>query len=348
MNMARIASEAKAGFYATPPEMMELICRYRLTAKKEDLINILDPCAGEGHALRMIQEHLKELETNVISYGNELELGRYQEASKHLDHVIHGGYEGLRTSPSHTLLWGNPPYDFGGLERMELTFLRLFTYRNANQKLQPGAVVCLCIPQEILADVAVVVGARLSDIAVYRFTDEYYPRFRQVVLFGYFKEPPGKVAKQQRDYLIEVSSKGPSGLLPLDHEDGIIYTIPAATSPIEFFRGEALNPEELAKDLLGSPVFQEVQDLFMPPSLKKGSIKRPPLPPKVAHIATLIAAGSVDGNMGGFYINGLTKVVKEKVDIENDAGKVVREEYFYRPKSITRVFHPEHGILDLE
>ncbi|WP_232700272.1 DUF6094 domain-containing protein, partial [Brevibacillus daliensis] len=237
--MARLASQSLGGFYSTPPEMVQLVCK-KLKVDEGSFINILDTCAGEGEALKMFQDHLEDQRAKVVTYGNELEKSRFDKAATCLDHVIHGGYERLRTSPFHSFWWGNPPYDHGSTERMEVSAFRLHSYRNEKQMIQKGAVVCYCVPQESLKDLAELLAYRLDDIRVYRFTDEFYPRFHQVVVFGYFATPSEEKARKLKEYLKEVGSYGPESLETLEKEDHIYYEIPAAQNKIEFFRGDAL------------------------------------------------------------------------------------------------------------
>lgn len=101
--MARLASESKGGFYATPIDELKLLCkRIRLRYDEAEVsreVRIIDPCCGQGEALDLIAETLKEQGGDVRSYGVELEETRYEAAGYILDHVIHDGYENLRTQP---------------------------------------------------------------------------------------------------------------------------------------------------------------------------------------------------------------------------------------------------------
>lgn len=47
--MARIASESKGGFYATPEKEIHLVAS-RLRAQGAGEINLYDPCCGKGVA----------------------------------------------------------------------------------------------------------------------------------------------------------------------------------------------------------------------------------------------------------------------------------------------------------
>lgn len=84
-NLARIASQSKGGFYATPIEEIELILpRVTIRYTEEDkVINIIDPCCGEGEALERLARHLKRFEPSTgiktTTYGVELEKSRSQK-----------------------------------------------------------------------------------------------------------------------------------------------------------------------------------------------------------------------------------------------------------------------------
>ncbi|MDT3417104.1 type I restriction-modification system DNA methylase subunit [Brevibacillus aydinogluensis] len=58
--MARIASESKGGYYATPEKEMRLIAS-RLSVQGAGMINLYDPCCGKGAALRILADALRSL-----------------------------------------------------------------------------------------------------------------------------------------------------------------------------------------------------------------------------------------------------------------------------------------------
>lgn len=49
--MARIASQAKGGYYPTPPKQMSLALE-RIRVDEGSTVNLLDPAAGTGLALK--------------------------------------------------------------------------------------------------------------------------------------------------------------------------------------------------------------------------------------------------------------------------------------------------------
>src|SRR5690625_1910713 len=89
--MARLEADAKAGFYPTPPVEMEHIIK-RISSNVDD-VTLLDPCAGEGLALKQLRDHLQEQGINSITYGIELEETRAEEAKKQLDNLLYVGFK---------------------------------------------------------------------------------------------------------------------------------------------------------------------------------------------------------------------------------------------------------------
>lgn len=343
--MARIASESKGGFYATPEIEMRLVAS-RLRVKGAGEINLYDPCCGKGVALRILAEALTTPDSKAITYGVELEKERATEANQILDHVLQDGYENVRTEDKFSAIYLNPPYDFGFAERVETSFLRRLTNQSTNVLLK-GALLLFCIPQYVLDDAALLIASRFTNVKVYRFTDENYPTFKQVVLFGYFQRPDPDERRGTAKYLRDVAKLGPEALPSLDEEDGVTFPIQISPEPIRLFRAGKLRLEELAQDIGTSPVFQSMTELFMPSQSRNAELKNPLLPLKPTHYAIAIAAGAVGGNMGNHLLVGVTKPVHETSDKINDDGKVTGEITVKHHKSIVRVFTKD-GVFDLE
>ncbi len=73
----RTAGKMKAGFYPTPVEVAELIADFIKRPLMSDGIRLLDPCCGEGEALKVLASRLGVRET----YGVELDQNRAKAAS---------------------------------------------------------------------------------------------------------------------------------------------------------------------------------------------------------------------------------------------------------------------------
>ncbi|MBE2223945.1 MAG: class I SAM-dependent methyltransferase, partial [Anaerolineae bacterium] len=186
--MSRLANMEAAGFYACPPAVMNLILTH-ITAPHGG--RILDPCAGEGTALVTFAEKLC-----LDPFGVELHEGRAQAARDAIGQlvaqngddafstrILHDSYLNLITSRGgYSLLYLNPPYDHddedGRLEYQWLVHTRPW--------LQPGGLLVWVVPQHMLRfrKATRYILSWYDQVQIYRFPDEEYDQFKQIVLFG--------------------------------------------------------------------------------------------------------------------------------------------------------------------
>lgn len=348
--MARLASEAKGGFYATPVAEMELVLQAMqvdLATASEEQIFIYDPCCGEGEALRMIAEKLRSFQANVRTYGAEIEADRAQAASEVLDNVIHDAYQHVRVEPfGMSLLWLNPPYqqDVDG-KRAELHFLKALTDLRKGV-LQKGGVLLFCIPQHVLVDTAGILAGRFSDISVYRFTDDHFDVFKQVVVVARFERAAVKTQKDQYNQLVQLGKIDPTFLPTLAEMKE--FTIPASsTGKTPYFRANAAKVEELIEDMKTSMLFSEISAKLVPQT-QKIQMKRPLLPLKPAHAGIALAAGAVGGNLGTHIVSGVTKPRTDVETMYDAEGNRTGERRTLHFTSIVRAFSNEYGVVDLK
>lgn len=341
--MARLASQAKGGYYPTPPAEMALICA-RLRAPAGEEVNLLDPCCGEGLALRQMADALAGQGAAPHTFGVELEQTRADKARGCLDRVLAGGYEWLRASNEvFSALWLNPPFDEDPeRERTEVRFLLDLTA--PGKYLQPGGLLMYCVPRQSLTPAANYLAIRFRGIKVYRFTDANYPTFHQVVVFGYRDRVGGEEASAARDYLT-AAGEGRVQLPSLDEDDGITFLVPGANGPVNIFRSAILLPEEILTDVEASPAWEAFEGLICPSAQKhRAVLKRPILPLKLAHLALAIAAGAVDGHMGGHLLEGVTRKVTDTYEETTDSGTVIRE----TERHVTRIrVFCKDGVFEL-
>lgn len=344
--MARLASQSKGGFYATPDGQMSLILPHLKVKDLKGYLNFLDPCCGEGEALKQLGDHFSEAhQITVKTYGVELEETRFEKANKQIHQVIHDGYENIRTEANFNLLWLNPPYDEVFHERTELTFLRALSSKSKNVLAKNGLLM-FCIPQYVVDKCAMVLSERFRHIKVYRFTDDAYDVFKQVVVFGYFGAPSTREeVKETRKYLKEIGSSGPEILRTLEEIEEEFELCPSE-EPITLFRAGRLNSNELLQDLKESTIFSEFEKRVTP-KVNKSSMERPLLPLKLAHAGTAIASGAVGGNLGNHIVVGITKPVTELNEVMDDEGLTKKEIFTKHHKSVIRVF-TRNGIHELQ
>lgn len=356
--MARIESEAKGGFYATPPEEMEHILKVLNVnnASKINGITIIDPCAGEGLALKQMANHLSQI-VPVTTYGIELEKSRAKLAEQQLDHVIGAGYEDVRMSHSaFSLMYLNPPFAVvgNGKQRLEVSFLDDLTA----DYLPADGLLILNIPQYVLRDVSTLLASRFVDIRVFRFSDENqnYDRFKQVIVFakrrrkGLRSEQETLYRERMEKELFNLSFLGKDGLTPLDqiHKLGFNYEVNTAPESVRLFRSIKVEPEDIIKSSLNvnhfGKVMQKMSSLEITSTMRN---IRPALPLKTTHIAAAISAGALPETMGSHMLVGITK--RDQEERKSIHPKSGNEQIIttFRPKSIVRVFS-DKGIFNLK
>jgi len=346
--LARLASQSKGGFYATPPSEMAHLLKNYVVCKPGTQVNVLDPCCGEGEALKQAGDYLAGLGAQVETYGIEIEASRAAVAKTKATKVLHTGYEYLRASNNaFNLAYINPPYDWSAQkERMELVFFRDLTA--PDQYIQPGALVIFCIPQYVLKDVAYLLALRLEQIRVVRFTDENYPNFKQVFVLGYRrKSRPTESTVDLKKSLEDLALVDPTYIPTVDIPAQDTYLIPSIQNLVAMFRGSAFDSSEVAQDVDSSSLWGTIENMLLPGNIMDSELKRPLLPAKVAQIAVALSAGAVGGNMGSHIIRGVTKRLTETRKEHDENGTVTTTE-LQKHVTIVRAFVPGEGVFDLD
>jgi len=275
------------GYYPTPLSVTERI-RTFLSYPSEN-VNLLDPCCGEGTALRNVADG-----ANATTYGIELDEYRAKQAKDTLANVLHCGYEDVRISNNvYSCLFLNPPYDWqnSGLsdesrhERTERAFLR-----GTVRYLLPQGVLVYVVPQtRITEDVAKILSYRFEDFNAYRFQDGEYEKFKQIVLFGR-KKPKNSLDDNSFGKLFAIPH---TGLPEIPYLDEPMYELPASPE-VKLFRSTLIDEAELEKELMSSALWQKIcQDRN-----NKNGVGRPPLPLHTGHLGLLLASGCLDGKVG--------------------------------------------------
>jgi len=302
--MARLAAQAQAEFYPTPPSVVDLIAQHlEVRPGKHRLYRIFDPCVGDGKAVARIAHRLRQqvpdLEDDLQTWGVELHPGRAAEAAERLDEVLEASFEVINWKPSHgaaNMLYLNPPYDWsesGRGKRMETYFLN-----RATQALVPGGTLIYIIPTSAVWDYNLCrsLYTNYENIEITRFPDETYERFKQLIIFGTRREQHLRNYYQVMDEIRILRNYSPNaydGNDPLDlpvvgSADLRRYAVkPISSYKATFFRFRWQDDE--IKGMLDAP------DLpVLPKPMKKKNlldVLKVLLSPKKGHLAQMLAAG---------------------------------------------------------
>jgi hypothetical protein len=247
--------------------------------------NLLDPCCGEGLALKKLA-----VGNNCMTYGIELDESRANAAQEELHRVGFGSFYHSRISrEAFHLLFLNPPYlttmTEGGLKaRDEKKFLV-----EAMPTLMIGGLLVYVIPYyRLTPDICTILADNFTDISVHRFTDDEFKRFRQVAVTGTrIKRIDGKEAGETLSEFAHYPDKIPS---ITDMVKGR-YALPAKSKTVEVFKGAVFNEAELARQLKAS---KSLDSLFQNKTKSEG-VRRPPLPFSFAQLGLIGGSGLING-----------------------------------------------------
>ena len=300
----RLNAAAKLGFYPCPPRTESIISQMLTLVPGARFLRLLDPCAGEGVALRAIYQQLLDSEpsTTIETYGVEVSDVRAPIAAERLDKCICADWSTMAASHrAFSVLLLNPPYDNEhgnngeAKQRLEYTFLR----ETLDQLMVDGVLVYI-VPVAILANDRVrrVLAANFHGLKAYKLPEGEYEQFRQCVIFGYRR------SRIEKDQGTEDLLKGyANGFLempvlslaegPVLGEHADTFEVPEAPQLHRFtFRKYHLSDEEIlenvqrfgAYDNKSFMRFQQRQSL---------SDFSPVVPLRVGHVGSLISSGQM-------------------------------------------------------
>jgi SAM-dependent methyltransferase len=286
--MARLASQAKAGFYPTPDSVCTLL---KEKLEFEPGARLLDPCCGYGNTLSTLAG------SDTITYGIELDHHRATQAKTRLFHAVWGDSltEAKVSSQGFGLLYLNPPYD-NNLHaedakynrRLELQFLKAY-----QRTLQIGGILIFVIPYYVLRHCAETL-ARSFKVTVAQFPEEEFQVFKQCVVFGRKKYVSENDAKETQAHLEALAILTPEQFLEqawtMDIALGPL-TVPAATKPVSF-RIDRLDPLETIPVIHKAGILTDALRSLVP---AKNNQIRPLTSLENGHLALMLAGGYMNG-----------------------------------------------------
>lgn len=309
--MARPQSQALAGYFPTPPQLLSAIAaRVELEETSYGQPVLFDPCAGRGEALVTLATDLLdpdheratdpaalEVPTGAICTGIELEATRAEALAERLRHgeAHHGDALtfGFSSHPGASVLFLNPPYDHDpDYRRLEHRFLVRFT-----AALAPGGALFYLVPHKTLAASAEHLARHFTSVHAYRFPDPDFDAYGQVLVVAARRSEPVaanpftrrrlQVAAEDVASLPVLPSPGeepPAVHVELRRSSLTLHPhsvdVPALLDQVEPFadQAELVGFDRDVTEILGRPF--EVA-----------------LPPRATHIALALATGLLDGRI---------------------------------------------------
>ncbi len=177
-------------------------------------------------------------------------------------------------------------------------------------------------------------GRYEQPVVLYEYQENRRKEHPKNFLAGFKAKELTDAERTTRNELLALG-KDPELPMPyLDEPDDKIWTVPAVNvEELVLFRGYIRDEAELVKDLAYSDAFQVAANLLNS-ALVETKLRRPLLPFRRTHLATLIASGALNGAIGigedRHMVNGVSrkKITRETVVDENGGETVVDTESY--------------------
>ena len=312
----RLEAQAKAGFYPTPPKVVDIIQSW-IGEKKPGPRRLLDTCCGTGEPAAQIATA-----AGCDAYGVEINRERAEVAQKILTKVVAGNLFSVRARPEgFSILYLNPPYDFDQEDgRTELSFLK-----HSLPYLAPGGLLLFLVPQRrVTTRIARVLSAYFDNLKVRKFPAAEFQSFGQIVIARIKKKRP-EVNNEILSMLNQIVAADLSEMTFREFS----FPIPAATKDF-FIRSSKFGPDELADELKASRLWKEPDLGLVKEDDRTLRTIQPLMPPRKAHLAMLIAAGLInnqilEANGRRLLIKGTAKKVIDRFEEETEKGIKITE-----------------------
>lgn len=323
-------NDIKMGAYYTNLEMCKRI-GYLFDFPDEE-VSIIEPSIGDGTALMAVLGRTDKEEKRTV-FGVELNTETYKQKLKDnplIDYCLNADFlNGIKMSHgSFGFCFANPPYavDEGG-ERMEKRFIeKLHPYMKA------GAPIAYVIPYATLMEekFAKSFVARFQPVACFKFDDEIYKQFHQVVLIGVRRREMGYLHDTYISFFNSVKELEKLPYLPKspDEVGKKLSAVPSKAANIEYFTTLVFNRKEAGEQIYRSSLHNRLSD-YTVPEYSAAAIGQPPIPLKKDLLYLLAVSGGGQGLVGGedndlHLQRGVAKVVTtSESKYDADKGKAI-------------------------
>ena len=214
--MARLKSQMDMEYVPTHlPSAAELADLIDVDGLPDRLL-MLDPCAGEGDALKTLEaailnkretEGALDCEARSETYGVELDRNRARAARKKLDNLAQADFFNMLISDGFNILFLNPPYDYDpDYRRLEHRFLL-----KAAPLLNFGGLLVFIVPRHELRVSADFLARNFSELRIWQPQgNPDAERFNQIFLTArrYAGGHPSGAADAKRKILEFVEDSG--------------------------------------------------------------------------------------------------------------------------------------------
>lgn len=345
-----LGNAARMGAFYTDPEHCKRIGQ--LFAFPDEEVCVLEPSIGNGVAVNNILQGCK----SPTVFGVELNTCTYDalKEKEAFPYLLNADFlNGVKISRgAFSFCFANPPYGMHqeSKERLEKLFVeKLWGY------LKTGAIFALVIPYYVLAEekFARCFLARFNPLAFYRFDDDVYASYQQVVIIGQRRASLGMMRTWLPKFMERISSVDKFEYLPQMGEE--VQKIPVSASnanDIEYFTTLAFDVKKAAASLKNSELYRFIEKKAMVPEYHAAKLSRPPVPLKKDSLYLCAISGYGQGLAGSEETHdlhlqrGSAKVIATPEIVSKDGKSVVVEHNY--TKMVLNIIENNGKITTLE
>lgn len=335
-------NEEKMGAYYTD----EAHCRSLagLFAFPEEEVCVLEPSIGNGHAVAHVTNAIYDTRDRIKIFGVELDKDVCMETRRegYIEDCIAADFtDGVKISNNvFSFVFSNPPYiqsETESGERLEMKFLKLITERY----IQREGILVWVVPYRVISDPKhfKYLFDRYERLALYRFREEEYKKWGQVVYVGRkvnttlhtLEEVQEEGKGYEREEVIPVLPESFEGT-PLWKS---IAVKPSPSSAVKLFASKQFDADDaityLGNMREGAEDYRKIMSSFLTPKpFQVNDLGKPPIPLKKDSLYLLATSGAGQGKAGQEGIDlhlqrGVAEVVEDKEykPDPNDADKEI-------------------------
>lgn len=309
----RRMNDAKMGAYYTDvTHCSDIHKMFRFSEEEETLV--LEPSIGDAAAVKAVTG-VKD-NPKIKIFGVELNDAVADATAKdpYMTSILQGDFlsEVVISNKMFSFCFANPPYrDVDSLEEERERFERAdrierqFLEKISNYMRAEGILVWV-VPYNVFHDSRHLSCwmQRYETLAVYKFREAEYQKFKQIVVVGKRRHGLFSVYRENREAMEKELLLEKLEVLPTDFEESQIITVPPSPlNDLRIFRTKTFDREAATQYL--KEHLEEVEDMCKAigksieiPAYDTHRILRPPMPLKKANKAVLISCGIGSGLAG--------------------------------------------------
>lgn len=293
-----LANDMKMGAYYTDIEHCNRIGN--LFAFPEEEVCVVEPSIGDAEAVLAVTG--KATRPNIKIFGVELNPITCEklEAEKKVDFLLNADFlNGIKVSHnSFSFCFANPPYGVAQDEKKRLE--TLFVEKLGNY-IAVNGILALVIPYYVLTDEGFLKTffKWFQPVAEFRFDDEIYQQFKQIVVIGMKREYIGYLRSSYDEYVERIDSIDKLPYLPAaDAEVAKIKVMPSYEEKIEYFTTLIFDAARASEYLKNSCLYNVMAGKIFVPNYNATELGRPPVPLKKDLLYLCAISGGGQGIVG--------------------------------------------------